>query len=121
MKNYDNLTLRDINTLLKKSDFYFIVQYYFWENKKFRIKRIEYDRKTPHNTAWTKWDNRGNFYLIYDGEAVENISEGILYDEDKKGGQRFIYRELLRMLEEGKKVLYASNCKRATEGTACDF
>ena len=29
MKNYDNITLKDINNILKKSDFYFIVQFYF--------------------------------------------------------------------------------------------
>lgn len=120
MKNYDTLTLKDINQLLKKSDYYFVIQNYFWENKKFKIKKIEYDRKTPHNTARTKWDNRGNFYLIYD-DLVENISEGILYDEDKKGGQRFIYRELLRLAEEWKKVFYWSNCKWAKDGTACNF
>ena len=121
MKNHDTVTIRDINNILKKSDFYFIIEKFFWKDQKFRIKKIEYDRKTPHNQEWTRRENRGNFYLIYDCEDVEHISEGILYDTDKQGGLRFIYRELERMLEEWKKILYTSNRKRATEGTAYDF
>ena len=121
MKNYDNLTLRDINTLLKKSDFYFIIESYFWKDQQFKIKKIEYDRKTPHNTERTRRENRGNFYLIYDGEGVENISEGILYDEEKQGGLWKLYRILKNKIEENKKVLYTSRSHRATEGTACDF
>lgn len=116
-----NITLKTINNIFKKSDFYFIIDSYFWKPWKFRIKKIEYDRKTPHNTEWTRFDNRGNFYLIYDWEDIKDISEGILYDEDKNHWLDFLFDRLNQLQKDKKQVFYTTRSRFATCGTAYDF
>lgn len=117
----NNITLKTINNILKKSDFYFIIESYFWKPGKFKIKKIEYDRKTPHNKERTRRENRGNFYLIYDSEDIENISEGVLYDEDKAHGLRFLFDRLNQLQKDKKQVFYTTRSRFATDGTAYDF
>lgn len=119
MKTYNTVTLKDINKLLKNNDMYFLVPNwtFSWKDEEFKIKKIEYDRKS--NRIYDP-ENRGNFYLLYDDE-VGNISEWIMYDENKQSGLWFLYTRIQRLIEEWKKVFYTTWTEFATDWTQFDF
>lgn len=119
MKNYNTVTLKDINKLLKENSLYFIINNYTfnWKDEEFKIKKIEYDRES--NRIYDP-ENRWNFYLMYDDE-IENISEWIMYDENKQSWLWFLYTRLQRLIEEWKKVFYTSKTEFATDWTQFDF
>lgn len=70
-------TIRSINKLLKEYDIYFQLPF----NEIARIKKVEFDSENKRFWNWVKdiWA----FYLIYDSDWVENISEWVLYWENK--------------------------------------
>ena len=79
------MTIRELNNRLKENQFYLSLP--FWE--KVKIKKVEFDSENKHFRNWVKdiWA----FYLLYDHNWIENISEWCLYWENKTKWIEHIY------------------------------
>lgn len=78
-------TIRELNKFLKDNSFYINLSF----NQKARIKKVEFDSENKRFWNWVKdiWA----FYLIYDWDWVENISEWVLYWIDKNEWIKKLY------------------------------
>lgn len=84
--------IRNINKLLKENAIY--LKLAFWE--KARIKKVEFDSENKRFRNWVFdfWA----FYLIYDSNWVENISEWILIWVDKNKWIEKIYNDFQKII-----------------------
>lgn len=85
-------TIRDINKLLKENTIYLKLS--FWE--KARIKKVEFD--SENKRFWNKVYDFWAFYLMYDCNWVENISEWILYWINKNEWIEKIYNDFQKII-----------------------
>lgn len=85
-------TIKNINKLLKENTIYLKLP--FWE--KARIKKIEFD--SENKRFWNKVYDFWAFYLMYDCNWVENISEWILYWINKNEWIEKIYNDFQKII-----------------------
>ena len=85
------MTIRKLNNRLKENQFYLSLP--FWERVK--IKKVEFDSEDKCFKNWVKdiWA----FYLLYDHNWIENISEWCLYWEEKTKWIQYIYDSFVKI------------------------
>ena len=81
-------SIRELNKFLKNNILYLSLP--FWERA--RIKKVEFDSENKRFWNWV--NDIWAFYLIYDSNWVENISEWILYWVEKNEWIEKIYNDL---------------------------
>lgn len=95
-------TLRDVNKLLEKKDFYMLFNFKYCPRRKIRIQKIEFEKRKD----LPRQANIGNFYAIYEWQYVEKMSEWLLYYENKQNWIDYLYKLLMEFMEKKNRVIF---------------